>query len=90
MYISDNTSKGYRLWAEPIVAYLKQNKHPILEKFLFFFVKGWATEMAYRIGVEPKSNFIGRQMCNIGEYVCGLIGKSKATRSMKRPLKENI
>jgi len=87
IYISEDTMNGYQLWAEPIVEYLKKKKHPILEEFLFFFVKGWATEMAYRMGVEKKSNFIGRQICNFGEAVCSLIGK--ATRFIKRPLKEN-
>jgi len=87
IYISEDTMNGYQLWAEPIVEYLKKKKHPILEEFLFFFVKGWATEMAYRMGVEKKSNFIGRQICNFGEAICSLIGK--ATRFIKRPLKEN-
>lgn len=88
LFVSEDTMNGYKLWAEPIVEYLKKKEHPVLEEFLFFFVKGWATEMAYRMGVEKKSNFIGRQICNFGEAICGLIGK--ATRSKKRPLKENI
>lgn len=88
LFVSEDTMNGYKLWAEPIVEYLKKKEHPVLEEFLFFFVKGWATEMAYRMGVEKKSNFIGRQVCNFGEAICGLIGK--ATRSKKRPLKESI
>lgn len=88
LFVSEDTMNGYKLWAEPIVEYLKKKEHPVLEEFLFFFVKGWATEMAYRMGVEKKSNFIGRQVCNFGEAICGLIGK--ATRLKKRPLKENI
>ena len=58
---------GYRFLADPIVKLMK--KSSLFTKFISVFGMAWARNMA------GDKNLLGKLISNIGEPVCGLIGK---------------
>ena len=73
--MSEDTRKGYLVWAKPLVAFLEKRDSRILDNMIFPFTKGWVYEMAYKMGAHPKSSLWGRMVTNVGEFVCNKIGK---------------
>ena len=80
-HVSENVRKGYHSWAIPMVRALQTGRHPVGEQIAYFFVKAWAYEMAYIMGVAPRSTITGRMMRRVGEPLCGLTGKMVMVRS---------
>jgi hypothetical protein len=80
---SADTLNGYHAWAIPLVKTLQTGNHPYLEKFLHFWVKSWAYEMAYVMGVTQTSNPVGRAMRLVGEPLCALVGKFAKAQNYK-------
>ena len=73
-FVPDSVNRGYRLWAEPLTAYLKRNPDSILIPILHPLVNGWAEEMAYRMGEVDKPNWIGRVLIHIGTPIASALG----------------
>jgi len=65
--------KGYHIWAIPIVKIMRKSK--LITKIVFIFARPWVLEMAYRMGIRKKGNFVGEVMLIIGVPICGAIGK---------------
>jgi hypothetical protein len=64
----------YRSWAVPFAAFTR--KHPLLLKLIAPIIKGWAYEMAYRMGAHTESNWIGRCLLKYALPVSNQIGKA--------------
>lgn len=75
--LSERIKRGYRRIADPIVNYMldKPSTH-ISFRLLHPLVKGWAEEMASRVGV-CRPNFIGKIVYTLGLPVCWLAGSVK-------------
>lgn len=71
--VDDETLIGYRLWAEPLANAMSQSV--VLTAILEPFVRSWAYEMAYRMGVRTSGEWLGYFLCVLGTPVCRLIGK---------------
>lgn len=87
--VSEDVRNGYHFWAVPLVRKLQSGHRPALEKFVYIFVRGWAYEMAYVMGITHKHDPLGRVMRLIGEPLCGLIGKfagAKNYQALWRPV----
>lgn len=66
-------SFGYLTWAKPVVSFLTKN--PQYSKYLYLIVKPWSEHMAYKMGVLPKDNKIGKIINYIGSKFSILIYK---------------
>jgi hypothetical protein len=64
---------GYYLWAKHVAKGMRTSK------LLTYIVKpiaiAWATETAFRLGKSPHGSKFGKLFKNLGEPMCGLIGK---------------
>lgn len=73
-FLKPETIRGYHAWAVPLVAYLQNGHHPVLEKIIFPIVNGWAHQMAYKVGLIDKPNVVGAILTATAEPLCYLIG----------------
>jgi hypothetical protein len=65
---------GYLTWAKPIVNFL--TKHPQYSKYFYSFIlKPWSEHMAYRMGVLPKDNKLGKVIHYVGNKFSVLVYK---------------
>jgi hypothetical protein len=60
---------GYRLWADPVVALMKKSK--LFTALVALFAIPWARNMA------GENNVFGLILSEVGEPLCGLLGKIK-------------
>ncbi len=74
---SDNVRMGYYWWGTPLAHLIVQpDKYFDLPyKLTYHMTKGWATEMAYRMGKAERGSWIGKAMLWIGKPLTGAIGK---------------
>jgi hypothetical protein len=49
---------GYLIWARSVVSFLTKN--PQYSKYVYIGVKPWSEHMAYKMGVLPKDNLVGK------------------------------
>lgn len=72
--ISQDTVKGYQVWAKAYVECMKVSK---LATYCAYPIgKSWAIEMAYRAGYLKKGSVFGKIISFIGEPICNVIGKA--------------
>jgi len=68
------TKIGYWVWAKPLANKCKTSK--LLAYLALPFVKAWATEMSYKVGVSKRGSFLGKLMVKVFEPACNLLGKT--------------
>ena len=74
---------GYLTWAKPIVNFL--TKHPQYSKYFYSFVlKPWSEHMAYRMGVLPKDNKLGKIIHYVGNKFSVLVYKLITSKRKRR------
>ena len=74
---------GYLTWAKPIVNFL--TKHPQYSKYFYSFIlKPWSEHMAYRMGVLPKDNKLGKVIHYVGNKFSVLVYKLITSKRKRR------
>jgi hypothetical protein len=73
---------GYITWAKPVVSFLTKN--PQYSKYLYLIAKPWSEHMAYKMGVLPKDNKIGKIIHYIGSKFSILVYKLITSKRKKR------
>ena len=73
---------GYLTWAKPIVNFL--TKHPQYTKYFYSFSKPWSEHMAYRMGVLPKDNKLGKVIHYVGNKFSVLVYKLVTSKRKRR------
>lgn len=73
---------GYVTWAKPIVNFL--TKHPQYTKYFYSFSKPWSEHMAYRMGVLPKDNKLGKVIHYVGNKFSILVYKLITSKRKRR------
>jgi len=71
-YLSPATVRGYQYWAIPYVRLMRRS--PLAEKIIYPLMMARAEELAYKMGVLEKGNWLGKFLRFFGEPVCFLIG----------------
>lgn len=67
------TYAGYRLWADPTVAWLK--KSPRATRFFAPFVRAYVQQNANILGISPKGSLLGAVIKAVGEPTCYILGQ---------------
>ena len=74
---------GYLTWAKPIVNFL--TKHPQYSKYFYSSIlKPWSEHMAYRMGVLPKDNKLGKVIHYVGNKFSVLVYKLITSKRKRR------
>jgi len=74
---------GYLTWAKPIVNFL--TKHPQYSKYFYSSIlKPWSEHMAYRMGVLPKDNKLGKIIHYVGNKFSILVYKLITSKRKRR------
>ena len=74
---------GYLTWAKPIVNFLA--KHPQYSKYFYSSIlKPWSEHMAYRMGVLPKDNKLGKVIHYVGNKFSVLVYKLITSKRKRR------
>jgi hypothetical protein len=72
---------GYVTWAKPVVNFL--TKYPQYTKYFYSFSKPWSEHMAYKMGVLPKDNKLGKVIHYIGNKFSILVYKLITSKRRK-------
>ena len=72
---------GYVTWAKPIVNFL--TKYPQYTKYFYSFSKPWSEHMAYKMGVLPKDNKLGKVIHYVGNKFSILVYKLVTSKRRK-------
>jgi hypothetical protein len=74
-HIDADTRRGY-FWLSTKIAehVIKYGKKSIITKIFAPLVVGWATEMAYRMKVIKRGNWLGKILCTLGVPFCKIVG----------------
>jgi hypothetical protein len=73
---------GYVTWAKPVVNFL--TKYPQYTKYFYLFSKPWSKHMAYRMGVLPKDNKLGKVIHYVGNKFSVLVYKLITSKRKRR------
>lgn len=78
-HLSSTTVRGYHLWAIPYVRLMRRS--PMAQRFIRPLATWRAEELAFQMGVLPKSNWKGKLLRWIGEPICFAIGVCAAEQN---------
>ena len=70
--LSETTLRGYRIWANPVVALMKNSE--TATTIVSTIAKPWTKEMAYQVGVAEEGSIIGKGMMIVGVPISWTIG----------------
>ena len=77
-YLSSTTKIGYWLWACPLVQYMDKNytkgKSSVLVTAVRIIAQARANEIAYKSGLKPKGDVLGKMTRIFGEGICFILG----------------
>jgi len=73
---------GYSTWAKPVVNFLTKN--PQYSKYFYLIVKPWSEHMAYKMGVLPKDNKLGKVIHYFGNKFSLMVYKLIAYKKIRK------